>query len=97
MWAVDITYLPMARGFLYLVVVMDWHSRYVVAWRLSNILEAGFCAEALTKALERGRPEVFNTDEGNQFTSREFTQILQDRGVRISMDGKGRYVENIFL
>ena len=96
-WAVDITYLPMALGFLYLVVVMDWHSRYVVAWRLSNILEAGFCAEALTKALERGRPEVFNTDQGSQFTSREFTQILQDRGVRISMDGKGRYVDNIFV
>ena len=96
-WAVDITYLPMARVFLYLVVVMGWHSRYVVAWRLSNILEAGFCAEALTKALERGRPEVFNTDQGSQFTSREFTQILQDRGVRISMDGKGRYVGNIFV
>ncbi len=96
-WAVDITYLPMARVFLYLVVVMGWHSRYVVAWRLSNILEAGFCAEALTKALERGGPEVFNTDQESQFTSREFTQILQDRGVRISMDGKGRYVGNIFV
>ena len=96
-WAVDITYPPMARVFLYLVVVMGWHSRYVVAWRLSNILEAGFCAEALTKALERGGPEVFNTDQESQFTSREFTQILQDRGVRISMDGKGRYVGNIFV
>ena len=95
-WAADITYLPMARGFLYLVVVMDWHSRYVVAWRLSDTLEAGFCAEALTEALARGRPEVFNTDQGSQFTSREFTQILQDPGVKISMDGKGRYADNIF-
>ena len=72
-WAADITYLPMARGFLYLVVVMDWHSLYVVAWRLSNTLETGFCAEALTEALDRGRPEVFNTDQGSQFSSREFT------------------------
>ena len=96
-WAADITYLPMARGFLYLVVVMDWHSRYVVAWRLSNTLEAGFCADALTEALARGRPEVFNTDQGSQFSSREFTQVLQDRGVKISMDGKGRYADNIFV
>ena len=96
-WAAGITYLPMARGFLYLVVVMDWHSRYVVAWRLSNTLEAGFCAEALTEALAQGRPEVFNTDQGSQFSSREFTQALQDRGVKISMDGKGRYADNIFV
>ena len=97
MWAADITYLPMARGFLYLVAIMDWHSRYVVAWRLSNTLEAGFCAEALEEALARGRPEVFNTDQGSQFTSWEFTQVLQDRGVKISMDGKGRYSDNIFV
>ena len=96
-WAADITYLPMARGFLYLVAVMDWHSRYVVAWRLSNTLEAGFCAEALTEALGCGRPEVFNTDQGSQFTSREFTQILQDHSVKISMDGRGRYQDNIFV
>ena len=96
-WAADITYLPMARGFLYLVAVMDWHSRYVVSWRLSNTLEASFCAEALSEALERGRPEVFNTDQGSQFTSQEFTQVLQDRGVKISMDGKGRYADNIFV
>ena len=89
--------LPMARGFLYLVAVMDWHSRYVVAWRLSNTLEAGVCTEALTEALARGRPEVFNTDQGTQFSSREFTQVLQDRGVKISMDGKGRYADNIFV
>ena len=96
-WAADITYLPMARGFLYLVVVIDWHSRYVVAWRLSNTLETGFCAEALNEALGQGTPDVFNTDQGSQFTSREFTQILQDRGVKISMDGRGRYQDNIFV
>ncbi len=96
-WAADITYLPMARGFMYLVAIMDWHSRYVLAWRLSNTLEVGFCAEALTEALGRGRPEVFNTDQGSQFTSREFTQILQDHSVKISMDGRGRYQDNIFV
>ncbi len=96
-WAADITYLPMARGFVYLVAVMDWHSRYVLAWRLSNTLEAGFCAAALEEALGQGQPEVFNTDQGSQFTSLEFTQVLQDRGVRISMDGKGRYQDNIFV
>ena len=96
-WAADITCLPMARGFMYLVAVMDWHSRYVLAWRLSNTLEVGFCAEALTEALGRGRPEVFNTDQGSQFTSREFTQILQDHSVKISMDGRGRYQDNIFV
>ena len=96
-WAADITYLPMARGFLYLVVVMDWHRRYVVAWRLSNTLEAGFCAEALTEALDRGRLEVFNTDQGSQFSSQEFTQALQEHGVKIGMDGKGRYADNIFV
>ena len=96
-WAADITYLPMARGFLYLVAIMDWHSRYVVAWRLSNTLETGFCAEALNEALGQGQPEVFNTDQGSQFTSLEFTQVLQEQGVKISMDGKGRYQDNIFV
>ena len=96
-WAADITYLPMARGFLYLVAVMDWHSRYVVGWRLSNTLEAGFCAEALTEALGPGRPEMFNTDQGSQFTSGEFIRILQDHAVKISMDGKGRYADNVFV
>ena len=76
---------------------MDWHSRYVVSWRLSNTLDAGFCAEALEDALGKGTPEVFNTDQGSQFTSWAFTQVLQDRGVRISMDGKGRYQDNIFV
>ena len=96
-WAADITYLPMARRFLYLVVIMDWHSRYVVAWRLSNTLEADFCVDALREALGQGQPEVFNTDQGSQFTSLEFTQVLQDHGVKISMDGKGRYNDNIFV
>ncbi len=96
-WAADITYLPMARGFLYLAAIMDWHSRYVVAWRLSNTLETGFCAEALGEALNQGRPDVFNTDQGSQFTSREFTQILQDHSVKISMDGRGRYQDNILM
>ena len=96
-WAADITYLPMARGFLYLVAIMDWHSRYVVAWRLSNTLEADFCVDALTEALGPGRPQVFNTDQGSQFTSGRFTRILQDHGVKISMDGKGRYADNIFV
>ena len=96
-WAADITYLPMARGFLYLVVIMDWYSRYVVAWRLSNTLEADFCVDALTEALQPGGPEVFNTDQGSQFTSQEFTRILQDHEVKITMDGKGRYADNIFV
>ena len=96
-WAADTTYLPMARGFLYLVAIMDWHSRYVVAWRLSNSLEADFCVDALKEALGQGQPEVFNTDQGSQFTSLEFTQVLQEHGVKISMDGKGRYNDNIFV
>ena len=87
----------MVRGFQYLVAVMDWHSRYVLAWRLSNTLEAGFCAEALAEALGPGRPEVFNTDQGSQCTSREFIRVLEDSGVKISMDGKGRYADNIFV
>ena len=82
-------------GFLYLVAMMDWHSRYVLAWRLSNTLEAGFCAEALKEALAKGQPEVFNTDQGNQFTSGEFTHVLRDHGVKISTDGRGRYADNI--
>ena len=91
-WAADITCLPMARGFLYLVAITDWHSRYVVAWRLSNTLEADFCVDALREALGQGQPEVFNTDQGRQFTSLEFTQLLQEHGVKISVDGKGRWV-----
>ena len=96
-WAADITYLPMARGVLYLVAIMDWHSRYVVSWRLSNTLEADFCIEVLQEALDQGQPEVFNTDKGSQFTSGGFIHVLQEHGVKISMDGKGRYRDNIFV
>ena len=96
-WAADITYLPMARGFLYLVAIMDWHSWYVVAWRLSNTLEADCCVDALQEALEQVQPKVFDTDQGSQFTSLEFTQALQEHGVKISMDGKGRYSDNILV
>ena len=96
-WAADITYIPMSRGFHYLVAIMDWYSRYVVAWRLSNTMDADFCVEALEEALSKGRPEVFNTDQGSQFTSEGFTGILERHGVRISMDGKGRYSDNIFV
>ena len=96
-WAADITYLPMARGFLYLVAIMDWHSRYVVAWRLSNSLEADLCVDALKEALGQGQPEIFNTDQGSQFTSLEFTQVLPEHGVKISMDGTGRYKDKIFV
>ena len=96
-WTADITYIPMARGFLYLVAIMDWHSRYVLAWRLSNTLEVDFCMEALAEALSKGRPEVFNTDHGSQFTSEAFTGILLEQGIQISMDVKGRYTDNIFV
>ena len=96
-WAADITYIPMARGFLYLVASMDWYSRYVVAWRLSNTLDADFCVETLEEALSKGKPEVFNTDQGSQFTSEGFTELLEEHGVSISMDGKGRYTGNIFV
>ena len=97
-WCADVTYIPMAKGFLYLVVIMDWVSRAVLAWRLSNTLGAEFCVEALEEALSRhGRPEIFNTDQGSQFTSDDFTGTLQSHAVTISMDGKGRYMDNIFV
>jgi len=96
-WAADITYIPMARGFLYLVVIMDWYSRYVLSWRLSNTLDAGFCIDALEEALRKGRPDIFNTDQGAQFTSEAFTGLLEQHGVKISMDGKGRYSDNLFI
>jgi len=96
-WAADITYIPMARGFHYLVAIMDWYTRYVVAWRLSNTLDADFCVETLEEALGKGRPETFNTDQGSQFTGDGFTGLLKQHGVRISMDGKGRYTDNIFV
>ena len=96
-WAADITYIPMARGFLYLVAIMDWYSRYVLAWRLSNTLEADFCIAALEEALQKGKPEIFNTDQGAQFTGEAFTGILEQRGVHISMDGRGSYTDNLFI
>jgi putative transposase len=96
-WAADITYIPMARGFLYLVTIIDWYSRYVLSWRLSNTLDAGFCVEALEEALRKGKPEIFNTDQGAQFTSEAFTELLEQHGVRISMDGKGSYNDNLFI
>lgn len=97
-WASDITYIPMARGFAYLVAIIDWYSRRVLAWRLSNSLETNFCLAALEEALERyGAPEIFNTDQGSQFTSSEFTRALRERDIKISMDGKGRYIDNIFV
>jgi putative transposase len=96
-WAADITYIPMARGFLYLVAIIDWYSRYVLSWRLSNTLDASFCAEALEEALRKGKPEIFNTDQGAQFTGEAFTGLLEQHGVRISMDGKGRYSDNLFI
>ena len=97
-WCADVTYIPMAKGFVYLVVIMDWVSRAVLAWRLSNTLDADFCVEALEEALARySRPEIFNTDQGSQFTSDDFTGILKRHGVTISMDGKGRYMDNIFV
>ena len=96
-WAADITYIPMAHGFLYLVAIIDWYSRYVISWRLSNTLDTGFCVEALEEALKKGRPDIFNTDQGAQFTSEAFTGLLQQHGVRISMDGKGSYNDNLFI
>jgi putative transposase len=97
-WCADITYIPMAKGFAYLVAVMDWFSRRVLAWRLSIGMETAFCVEALREAMERhGQPEVFNTDQGVQFTSADFLDELETHGVRISMDGKGRFLDNIFI
>ena len=97
-WCADITYLPMRRGFLYLVAIMDWHTRKVLAWRISNTLEADFCVEALNEAIHRfGPPEIMNTDQGSQFTSFAWTDRLRRSGVRISMDGKGRFLDNIFV
>jgi putative transposase len=97
-WAADITYIPMARGFGYLVAIIDWFSRRVLAWRLSNSLDTGFCIEALDEALANfERPDIFNTDQGAQFTSDDFIRILLERGIKVSMDGKGRCIDNIFV
>ena len=97
-WCTDLTYIPMRRGFLYLVAVMDWATRKVLSWRVSNTMDAEFCVEALEEALARfGRPEIFNSDQGSQFTSLAFTGVLQQAGVRISMDGRGRWMDNVFI
>lgn len=97
-WCTDITYLPMARGFCYLVAIMDWASRRVLSWRLSNTLDASFCIEALEEALARYEaPDIFNTDQGAQFTSEGFTGVLLSHGVSISMDGRGRWMDNVFI
>jgi putative transposase len=97
-WAADITYLPMARGFCYLVAIMDWASRRVLAWRLSNTLDASFCTEALEEAISKyGTPEIFNSDQGSQFTSEAFTDILNTHDIRISMDSRGRWMDNVFV
>jgi putative transposase len=96
-WAADITYIPMASGYMYLVAIIDWYSRYVLAWRLSNSLESSFCVDVLEEALSQRRPEIFNTDQGVQFTSRMFTGRLEAAGVNISMDGKGRALDNVFV
>jgi putative transposase len=97
-WAADITYIPMARGFMYLVAVMDWNSRKVLSWRLSNTLDTDFCVEALEDAINRfGAPDIFNTDQGAQFTSKPFTNLLKQHDIKISMDGRGRAQDNIFI
>lgn len=97
-WCADLTYIPMAHGFLYLVAVMDWYSRQVLSWRLSTTQDAQCCVEALEDAIERyGQPEIFNTDQGSQFTSDAFTGVLRDNGIRISMDGKGQWTDNVFI
>jgi putative transposase len=93
-WSADITYIPMVHGFMYLVAILDWFSRYVLTWQLSNTLDGGFCLEALETALQHGRPEIFNTDQGVQFTATPFTQTLERAQVRISMDGRGRALDN---
>jgi putative transposase len=97
-WAADITYIPLARGFAYLVAIMDWHSRRVLSWRLSNTMDSSFCVEALREALGRfGRPVIFNSDQGSQFTAQAFTDVVQASGAKISMDGKGRCIDNVFV
>ncbi len=96
-WCTDITYIPVRQGFFYLVAVMDWFSRYVLSWRLSNTMDGMFCLEALNAALRRGPPEIFNTDQGSQFTSAAVTSRLEQRGIAVSMDGRGRALDNIFI
>jgi len=96
-WSADITYVPMPRGFMYLVAILDWHSRYVLSWEVSNTLDGDFCLPALERALQRGEPEIFNTDQGAQFTAKAFTARLEQANIKISMDGQGRVFDNIFI
>jgi putative transposase len=96
-WAADITYIRLVHGYLYLVAVLDWASRYVLAWEISTTLDADFCVVALQRALGRGRPEIFNTDQGVQFSCREFLGVLEHQGIRVSMDGRGRALDNVFV
>jgi putative transposase len=96
-WCADITYVPMSLGFMYLVAIMDWCSRYVLAWQLSNTLDVGFCVHALEQALQLGQPTIFNTDQGAQFTARAFTATVEAAGIHVSMDGRGRVMDNIFI
>jgi putative transposase len=96
-WCADITYIPMPKGFLYLIAVMDWHSRFVLSWRLSNTMDTHFCMEALEAALSCGRPEIFNTDRGSQFTGEPWTKMLLNQGIQISMNGRGRCLDNVFV
>jgi putative transposase len=96
-WSSDITYIPMRHGFMFLTAVIDWFSRYVLSWRLSNTLEGRFCLEALDEALSMGRPEIFNTDQGSQFTARDYTSRLEEAGIAVSRDGRGRALDNVFV
>lgn len=96
-WCTDITYIQLPKGFCYLVAIMDWFSRYVLSWRVSNTLDTDFCVECLQEAFDYGRPDIFNSDQGSQFTSKVFTEKLLDKNVRISMDGRGRVFDNIFI
>jgi putative transposase len=96
-WSTDITYVPMPRGFMYLVAVIDWYSRFVLSWQLSNTLDGRFCLEALEAALDLGKPEIFNTDQGVQFTAERFTARVEAAGIRVSMDGRGRALDNVFV
>lgn len=96
-WSTDITYLPTSNGWVYLVAIIDWYSRKILSWRLSNSMDSSFCIEALKEALENGKPQIFNTDQGSQFTSNAFTSILLEKGIQISMDGKGRALDNVYI
>lgn len=96
-WSTDVTYIRVLGGFVYLIAVMDWYSRYILSWRVSNSLDVSFCLEALSEALNKGTPEIFNTDQGSQFTSSAFVNELETKGVKVSMDSKGRFLDNIFI